>query len=43
MQKGGNPLSLATLLGRSVNTLAAYVSELTEEDDLTNAVGIMDI
>ena len=43
MQKGGNPLSLATLLGRSVNTLAAYVSELTEEDDLTSAVGIMDI
>ena len=42
MAKGGNPLSLATLLGRSANTLAAYVTQLSEETDLVEAVSILD-
>ena len=43
MMKGGSPMALATLLGRSPNTLAQYITELKEEGDLADAVGIMDI
>lgn len=38
MAKGGSPLALASLMGRSVNTLGTYVSLLSEESDLVNAV-----
>ena len=41
MLKGGTPMALATLLGRSPNTLAQYISELTEESDLVDAVDVM--
>lgn len=41
MAKGGSPIALATLLGRSVDSLSAYVEQLTAEDDLVNAVSIM--
>ncbi len=34
LSKGGNILKLATRLGRSVNTISAYVELLTEETDL---------
>ena len=37
-----SPLALATLMGRSVNTLATYIQQLKEEDDLVNAVSIID-
>lgn len=33
MSKGGSPMALATLLGRSSNTLAQYIKELEEEGD----------
>lgn len=38
LAKGGSPLALATLLGRSPNTLSQYIKELTEEQDLVEAV-----
>jgi len=41
MQKGGSPMALATLLGRSPNTLAQYIKELEEEGDLVDAVSII--
>lgn len=41
MAKGGSPLALATLLGRSVNTLSVYISHLESEGDLANAVSIL--
>ena len=41
MSKGGSPLALATLLGRSPNTLAQYLKELSEEGDLVEAVSII--
>ena len=41
MQKGGSPMALATLLGRSPNTLAQYIKELEEEGDLVEAVSII--
>lgn len=41
MRSGGSPLALATLMGRSVNTLATYVQELSEENDLVDAVSVM--
>lgn len=39
--KGGSPLALATLLGRSVNGIATYVRQLSEQDDLVAAVSVM--
>jgi hypothetical protein len=36
-----NPIALATLLGRSVNTLGTYVHQLTEESDITAAADII--
>lgn len=41
MSKGGSPMALATLLGRSPNTLAQYIKELSEEGDLVEAVSII--
>jgi hypothetical protein len=41
MSKGGSPMALATLLGRSPNTLAQYIKELEEEGDLIEAVSIL--
>ena len=41
MSQGGSPIALATLLGRSVDSLSAYVEQLTAEEDLVNAVSIM--
>lgn len=41
MMKGGSPMNLATLLGRSPNTLSQYVKELSEEGDLVEAVSIL--
>lgn len=35
------PIALATLMGRSVNTLGTYLQELSEEDDLIDAVSVM--
>ena len=37
-----SPIALATLMGRSVNTLATYIEQLKEEDDLVEAVSIID-
>ena len=42
MQRGGYPMALATLLGRSVNTLSVYLESLSENDDLVEAVSVMD-
>ena len=36
-----SPVALATLMGRSPNTLASYISHLTSEDDLVDAVSII--
>ena len=41
MMKGGSPMNLATLLGRSPNTLSQYIKELEEEGDLVDAVSIL--
>lgn len=32
--EGASPVALASLMGRSVNTLATYIAELTEEADI---------
>lgn len=37
-----SPIALATLMGRSVNTLATYIEQLKEEDDLVEAVSIIE-
>lgn len=36
-----NPIALATLLGRSVNTLSTYIEQLSEERDLIDAVNVL--
>ena len=41
LQKGGSVLALATLLGRSINSISVYVKQLTEEEDLVDAVSII--
>jgi hypothetical protein len=41
MSKGGSPMALATLLGRSASSLAQYIKELSEESDLVEAVSII--
>lgn len=41
MMKGGSPMNLATLLGRSASTLAQYIVELNNESDLVEAVSII--
>ena len=43
MSQGGSPLALATLLGRSVNTIAVYVKGLNAEEDLADAVDVLDL
>lgn len=42
LSKGGSPLALATLLGRSVDTISTYIEELSEEADLVESVSIVD-
>ena len=42
MEKGGNALDLARLLGRSVNTIGTYISMLGRDEDLAVATSIMD-
>ncbi len=42
LQNGGSVLALATLLGRSINSISTYVQQLSEEDDLVEAVSVMD-
>lgn len=42
LQKGGNVLALATLLGRSINSISVYVKQLNEEKDLADAISIID-
>lgn len=41
LSKGGNVLALATLLGRSIDTISTYVEQLTEDNDLSDAVSII--
>lgn len=41
LAKGGSPLALATLLGRSVDTISTYIKELEEESDLVEAVSLV--
>ena len=41
LSQGGNPLQLATLLGRSVNGISVYVKLLTNESDLAEAVDML--
>ena len=43
MAKGGNPLQLATLMGRSINGIATYVKQLSAETDLADAVDVLSI
>ena len=42
LAKCGNILNLATLLGRSMDTISVYVKSLNMDDDLADAVDIMD-
>ena len=42
LQNGGNILSLATLLGRSVNSISTYVQQLSRNEDLVEAISVMD-
>lgn len=42
LQNGGSVLALASLLGRSINTISTYVQQLSEEGDLAKAVSIME-
>ena len=39
--EGASPVALASLMGRSVNTLATYIAELTEESDITAAADVI--
>ena len=41
MAKGGSPIALATLMGRSANNLGQYITQLTEESDLVDAVSVI--
>lgn len=41
LQKGGSVLALATLLGRSINSISVYVKQLTEEEDLVEAISVI--
>ena len=41
LQSGGSVLALATLLGRSINSISTYVQQLSEDEELVNAVSIM--
>ena len=42
LAKGGNVLNLATLLGRSMDTISTYVKQLSRDSDLVDAVSIID-
>lgn len=39
--KGGNIAALATLMGRSIDTMSSYITQLTYEGDLANAVSVL--
>lgn len=41
LAKGGNILNLATLLGRSMDTISVYVKQLSADNDLADAVDII--
>lgn len=41
MLNGGSPMALASLLGRSVNTIGVYVKQLTEDNDLVDASNLV--
>ena len=41
LAKGGNILNLASLLGRSMDTISTYVQQLTRDSDLVKAVSII--
>lgn len=41
MTKGGSPIQLATLMGKSVSTLHQYIEALSHEGDIAEAVSIM--
>ena len=41
LAQGGSPLALATLLGRSVDTISTYIEQLSEESDLAKAASII--
>ena len=43
MSKGGNPLQLATLMGRSINGIGAYVKQLSSDIDLVEAVSNLEL
>lgn len=42
LAKGGNVLALATILGRSMDTISTYVEQLSEEADLAEAVSVVE-
>lgn len=42
MSRGGYPMNLATLMGRSEDTLSVYLRQLSEEEDLVSAVSVME-
>ena len=41
LAKGGNVLNLASLLGRSMDTISTYVKQLNQESDFADAVDII--
>lgn len=41
LTKGGNPIALATLMGRDIDGISTYVEQLSEESDLAKAVSIL--
>ena len=41
LANGGNVLALATLLGRSMDTISTYVEQLSRESDLAKAVNVL--
>lgn len=41
LAQGGSPLALATLLGRSVDTISTYIEQLSEDSDLAKAASII--
>lgn len=41
LANGGSPLALATLLGRSVDTISTYIEQLSEDSDLAKAASVI--
>ena len=42
LAKGGSVIALASLIGHSIDTISVYVKSLGEDDDLAEAVDIID-